>query len=101
MKKEKNTKEDSVNKKSKKLEGFVVSTKMKDTIVVSVYRYFKHPKYGKFLSRDKKYKAHDEGNTAGLGDKVEIVECKPISKDKHFKLSQILIKKPVINLDNE
>ena len=101
MKKEKNTKENVVAKKSKKLEGVVVSTKMKDTIVVSISRYFKDPKYGKFISRQKKYKAHDAGNTANEGDKVEITECRPISKDKHFTLSKILIKKPVINLDNE
>jgi small subunit ribosomal protein S17 len=101
MKKEKNKKENSIVKKSKKLEGVVTSTKMKDTIVVSVSRYFKHPKYGKFISRQKKYKVHDSGNTANEGDKVEITECRPISKDKHFVLSQILIKKPIINLDNE
>jgi small subunit ribosomal protein S17 len=95
------TKENVEIKKSKKLDGIVVSDKMTDTIVVSVSRYFKHPKYGKFISKQKKYKAHDAGNTAHIGDKVEIVECRPISKDKHFKLSQILIKKPIVNLDNE
>jgi small subunit ribosomal protein S17 len=95
------TKENVENKKSKKLDGIVVSDRMTDTIVVSVSRYFKHPKYGKFISLQKKYKAHDVGNTAHIGDKVEIVECRPISKDKHFTLSQILIKKPIVNLDNE
>ena len=95
------TKENVEIKKSKKLDGVVVSDKMTDTIVVSVSRYFKHPKYGKFISLQKKYKAHDAGNTAHIGDKVEIVECRPISKDKHFTLSQILVKKPIVNLDNE
>ncbi len=95
------TKENVEIKKSKKLDGVVVSDKMTDTIVVSVSRYFKHPKYGKFISLQKKYKAHDAGNTAHIGDKVEIVECRPISKDKHLTLSQILIKKPIVNLDNE
>ncbi len=66
--------------------GTVVSDKMKDTIVVLVERYDKHPKYGKFIKSRKKYKAHDAGNTAKIGDKVEIVETKPISKDKHFTL---------------
>lgn len=80
MNKEKNT-------KTKILSGTVVSNKMKDTVVVSVERYEKHPKYGKFVKRRKKFKAHDVGNTAQIGDKVEIVETKPISKDKHFKLA--------------
>ena len=59
---------------------------MKDTIVVKVSRFVKHPKYGKYVSHDKKFKVHDAGNTKKIGDKVTIVECAPISKDKHFKL---------------
>lgn len=70
--------------KPKVLSGTVVSNKMKDTIVVSVERYEKHPKYDKFVKRRKKFKAHDVGNTKSLGEKVKIVESKPISKDKHF-----------------
>lgn len=66
------------------LKGTVASTKMKDTVVVVVTRYFKHPRYGKFLSARKRYKAHDEGNKCQEGDKVEIRECRPISKDKRF-----------------
>ena len=72
--------------KPKILTGTVVSNKMKDTIVVSVERYEKHPKYGKFIKRRKKFKAHDVGNTAGIGDKVQIIETRPVSKDKHFRL---------------
>ena len=68
------------------LKGTVVSTKMKDTITVAVERYVKHPKYKKFMRRTKKYLVHDAGNTAKVGDKVEIVEVKPISKRKSFKL---------------
>jgi small subunit ribosomal protein S17 len=64
--------------------GVVVSDKMKDTVVVLIERYVKHPKYGKFIKRRKKFKAHDAGNTKKIGDKVEIIETKPISKDKHF-----------------
>jgi len=71
-------------KKGKVLVGTVVSNKMKDTIVVSVENYEKHPKYEKFVKRRKKFKAHDVGNTKSIGDKVEIVETRPISKDKHF-----------------
>ncbi len=72
--------------KPKVLSGTVVSDKMKDTIVVLVESYKKHPKYEKFVSSRKKFKAHDTGNTAKIGDKVQIVETHPISKDKHFKL---------------
>ncbi|MEK7187033.1 MAG: 30S ribosomal protein S17 [Patescibacteria group bacterium] len=71
-------------KKGKILTGTVVSDKMKDTIVVSVERYEKHPRYGKYIKSRKRYKAHDAGNTKKIGDKVEIMEIKPISKDKHF-----------------
>jgi len=71
---------------AKILSGTVVSDKMKDTIVVLVERYDKHPKYGKFVKKRKKYKVHDAGNTAKIGDKVEIIETRPISKDKSFKL---------------
>ncbi|KKQ83260.1 MAG: 30S ribosomal protein S17 [Parcubacteria group bacterium GW2011_GWB1_38_8] len=70
--------------KPKILSGTVVSNKMKDTIVVSVERYEKHIKYGKFIKRRKKFKAHDLGNTKSVGEKVDIVESRPISKDKHF-----------------
>ena len=70
------------------LEGVVVSTKMKDTITVSVERFVKHPKYHKFTKRTKRYLAHDEGNTAKEGDKVVIVECKPISKRKRFTIKK-------------
>ena len=76
------------NKKigGKILSGVVVSDKMKDTIVVLVSRFVKHPKYGKYISIDKKFKADDKGNTKKIGDKVMIEECAPISKDKHFKV---------------
>ncbi len=66
------------------LSGTVVSNKMKDTIVVKVDRFEKHPKYQKFIKRSKKFKAHDAGNTKQVGEKVDIRETKPISKDKHF-----------------
>ena len=68
------------------LSGVVTSDKMKDTIVVRVERFVKHPKYGKYIKHAKKYKAHDPGNTRKVGEKVDIEECRPISKDKHFKV---------------
>ena len=73
-------------KKSNILKGIVVSDKMDKTIVVSVSRFIKHPKYGKFYNKNKKYKAHDEENKYKVGDKVEIIETRPISKDKKFKV---------------
>jgi small subunit ribosomal protein S17 len=68
------------------LKGVVVSDKMKKTVIVSVSRFIKHPLYGKFYKVSKKYKAHDEDNKYKVGDNVEIVETRPISKDKHFKV---------------
>ena len=73
-------------KKNKVLTGVVTSDKMKDTVVVKVSRFVKHPKYGKYVSITKKFKAHDAGNTKKVGDKVTIEECRPISKDKHFRI---------------
>ncbi len=72
--------------KKKVLSGVVVSDKMKDTIVVLVERYVKHPKYQKFLNLRKKYKVHDAGNIKKIGDKVDIEETRPISKTKHFRV---------------
>lgn len=68
------------------MEGVVVSDKMKGTIVVSVSRFVKHKKYGKFYKITKKYKADDPGNQHKAGEKVAIVETRPISKDKRFKV---------------
>jgi small subunit ribosomal protein S17 len=70
------------------LKGVVVSDKMNKTVVVSVSRFVKHPLYGKFYKVSKKYKAHDEENKDKIGDKIEIVETRPISKDKRFKVVQ-------------
>lgn len=74
------------NSHSKRLVGVVVSSKMKDTAVVRVDRYIKHQKYGKFYTKSSKFKVDDVGNTKKDGDKVTIEECKPISKDKHFRM---------------
>ena len=72
--------------------GIVVSDKMDKTIVVEVTRKVKHPLYKKYITRTKKFKAHDEQNACGIGDKVEIVETRPISKDKCWRLAQIIEK---------
>lgn len=73
-------------KNSKIISGVVVSTKMKDTTVVEVESYKKHPKYEKYIKSTKKFSVHDEGNTSKIGDKVQIMEVKPISKTKRFTL---------------
>ena len=70
------------NKKT--LKGIVVSDAMDKTVVVEVGRFVKHPKYKKFYTISKKYHAHDEENQFKIGDSVEIVETKPISKKKSF-----------------
>ena len=68
------------------LKGTVVSDKMTDTIVVRVERFIKVPKYQKYVTLSKRYKAHDAGNTKKIGDTVQIEECRPMSKDKRFKV---------------
>ena len=70
----------------KTLSGIVVSDKMKDTIVVRVGRFTKNEKYQKYVTSHKKYKVHDAGNTKKIGDKVTIESCRPMSKDKSFKV---------------
>lgn len=82
----KTTKEIKKTTKSSTLKGVVVGDKMQKTVVVSVTRFVKHPKYGKYYKVSKKYKAHDEDNTFKVGDTVEIIETRPISKDKKFKV---------------
>ncbi len=80
------TKKETKKNSGKILSGVVVSDKMKKTVVVVVNRFVKHPKYGKYFKVSKKYKAHDENNDFKVGDKVKIMECPPISKDKRFKV---------------
>ena len=80
------TNETIIKSKKRVLTGVVTSDKMTDTITVKVDRYVKLPKYNKYVTISKKFKAHDAGNTAKIGDKVSIIESAPISKDKHFSL---------------
>lgn len=79
-------------KHKKTLQGVVVSDKMDKTVVVSVNRYEKHPKYGKYRRISKRFKAHDETNSCNVGDKVIIEEAVPISKDKTFVIKEIINK---------
>lgn len=76
----------------KKVVGMVVGNKMQKTIVVEVMRLIKHPRYGKYIKRSTIYKAHDENKQAGVGDKVEIIETRPLSKTKTTRLVRIIEK---------
>ena len=70
--------------------GVVVSNKMQKSIVVEVKRKMMHPKYGKFILRTKKFVAHDEENTCNIGDTVRIMETRPLSKRKNWRLVEIV-----------
>jgi small subunit ribosomal protein S17 len=72
--------------------GTVVSDKMDKTVVVQVERRVKHSLYGRYINRTSKFKAHDEHNSAGIGDRVRIMETRPLSKDKRWRLVEILEK---------
>ncbi len=72
--------------------GKVVSDKMDKTIVVAIEDSVKHPLYKKIIKRTVKFKAHDENNECGIGDRVEIMETRPLSKDKNWRLVKILEK---------
>ena len=77
---------ETIAKKPQTFSGIVVSDKMKDTTVVSVERYVKHEKYHKFQTKRTKLMAHDPGNTKKIGDKATIEACRPMSKNKAFKV---------------
>ena len=70
--------------------GLVKSSKMEKTIVVNVETLALHPLYKKYVKRSKKLKAHDEKNEAKIGDRVRVIECRPISKEKCWKLVEII-----------
>lgn len=74
---------------TRKVQGVVVSNKMEKSIVVSVERFIKHPKYKKFVRKSTKLMAHDADNMAGIGDKVTIEECRPLSKSKSWSLVSV------------
>ena len=72
--------------------GIVSSVKMDKTVVVSIKDRVRHPLYGKIINRTVKYKAHDEDNSCGVGDKVLIMETRPLSKDKRWRVVEIIEK---------
>jgi len=78
------------DRKSKTIQGVVVSDRMQKTVVVRVERLVQHQKYGKYIRRYSKHKAHDEREVAKLGDRVEIAACRPLSKTKFWHVVQVL-----------
>ncbi len=85
--------------KRKGFTGTVISDKMRKTIVVRITRMSKHPKYGKIIKSYNKFKVHDEKNAAKTGDMVRIEETRPLSKDKHFRLMEIIKKEQAPRVD--
>lgn len=77
---------------SKVREGVVVSDKMDKTVVVAISRRVQHPTYGKYVRKTKKYFAHDSENSCGVGDVVQIVESRPLSKNKRWRVQAIISK---------
>ena len=71
-------------------EGLVVSNKMEKTAVVAVIERVRHPKYGKFMMRTKKLYAHDESNDINIGDRVRVMETRPMSKNKRWRVTEVL-----------
>ncbi|MCK4357641.1 MAG: 30S ribosomal protein S17 [Candidatus Cloacimonetes bacterium] len=82
-----------INKRKPSRTGVVISDKMDKTIVVRVVRQFKHPLYGKYIKKHKKYKVHDENNEAKTGDKVKIEEYRPVSKTKRWRFVEVIEKR--------
>ncbi|MDD5476366.1 MAG: 30S ribosomal protein S17 [Syntrophales bacterium] len=79
-------------KPSKTLQGIVVSNKMDKTVIVRTERLVKYPKFHKYIKRHVKYKAHDEENRCGIGDRVLIAASRPLSKEKRWRVRQVLEK---------
>lgn len=83
--------------KRKEFIGTVISDKMQKTRIVSIVRLTKHPKYHKVVKQYNKYKVHDERNEAKAGDTVKIIETRPLSKDKRYRLAQIIRRAAVVH----
>ncbi len=79
-------------KKKRELVGVIVSDKMDKSVVVRVERFVQHKVYKKYIKRYKKYQAHDETNQCRIGDEVKIVETRPLSKMKRFRVAQVMKK---------
>jgi len=84
--------DNQTQRRKKTLIGIVISDKMDKTVTVLVERLTQHSTYKKFIRKRKKFKAHDEQNACRIGDKVLIVESRPLSKDKHWRIREIIEK---------
>ena len=82
--------ETTVRNNRKIREGLVVSNKMNKTVVIAIVERVRHPKYDKFITRTKKLYAHDEANDAKTGDKVRVVETRPMSKTKRWRVVEVV-----------
>jgi len=85
----------------RRMQGVVVSDRASKTITVRVSRRFPHPKYGKMVRRDRKVHAHDEAGEAHVGDTVEVVECRPMSRTKRWRLVRVIERNPEAGLSDE
>jgi len=93
---EEQSKDGRLERHHRVLVGQVVSDKMDKTIVVQVMRRYRHPQYRKYVTEKVKYKAHDERNEAKIGDMVRIVESRPLSRDKRWRLQAVTERAPVV-----
>jgi small subunit ribosomal protein S17 len=92
MSEEQTTQVEQPRGRRKVRQGRVVGDKMDKTVVVAVESRVRHPLYGRIMRRTKRFKAHDEANEFHVGDRVEIVECRPLSKDKTWRVSRLIEK---------
>lgn len=90
------TTEESTRGQRKTRVGLVVSDKMDKTVVVSIVRRYMHPKYKKYVKQRLRYKAHDESNECKVGDKVLIEESRPLSRQKRWRVKEVLEKAPIV-----
>lgn len=93
--------EAKVETKRKKMTGVVVKDKMDKTVVIEVEKFLKHPKYHKYLKTKKRYKAHDEKNECNIGDRVLIVESRPLSREKRWVVKEIIEKEELMLIRDE
>ena len=82
--------ESKVGAVRRKIVGVVIRDKMDKSVVIEVEKFLKHPRYHKYLKTKKRYKAHDEGNACKVGDRVLLVETRPLSKDKRWMVKEII-----------
>ena len=87
--------------KRRKMTGVVVKDKMDKTVVIEVEKFLKHPKYHKYLKTKKRYKAHDEKNECRIGDRVMIMESRPLSKEKRWVVKEVVEKEDLMLIREE